>query len=452
MFSTCLKAFGSGIKPQIRMMSSKSALFVSGRNASKQFAVFTPDTEFAWVKENRDMLEQVYKERNGALNIDSMISELDLYTDIKKEVEKQTQTRDIINQQIKESKSKGGTLNVVLLNRLKDNKKALRQKKELLWDTEENLILKLLQLQNCEPKSTLEEKLYFTQAKGSEVGFDRKGHKELAEINNLVEFSTNSHTAFYLKHDLAMLELKLNQYLSSIFLDHGFEIFSNPDFTKSVMVEGCGDDFLDPNSVFSLKKYQDFGDRTSCNAMHLPGGASLFPFVAYFARNILQTPQILPLTAFCLGRSYSPQPGAALGLFNTQQSQAVQLFSVNSNQEEMEQEVQLLLDCFVKVLGVFPNFRITEQSLADCDACNSRQFRVTMEGVETVEVGHVAVQGRYLSNRVMMVGQEAGSTTYHPFYTASAHLNITRMLGVLMEMVQDKEGMVDCKKIGQWLQ
>ena len=77
---------------------------------------------------------------------------------------------------------------------------------------------------------------------------------------------------------------------------------------------------------------------------------------------------------------------------------------------------------------------------------------VLLQGVEPVEVGHVAVQGRYLSNRVMMVGQEAGSNTYQPFYTVSAHLNITRMLGVLMEMVQDKEGMVDCSKIGGWLQ
>ena len=36
---------------QIRVSRHKSALFVNGRNASQQFAVVTPDTEFAWVKE-----------------------------------------------------------------------------------------------------------------------------------------------------------------------------------------------------------------------------------------------------------------------------------------------------------------------------------------------------------------------------------------------------------------
>ena len=75
-----------------------------------------------------------------------------------------------------------------------------------------------------------------------------------------------------------------------------------------------------------------------------------------------------------------------------------------------------------------------------------------LQGVEPVEVGHVAVQGKFLSDRVMMMGLEAGSKAVMPLHTASAHLNITKMLGVLMEMVQDKEGVVDCNKIGQWLQ
>ena len=379
MFSQVWKSFGSHINHPLRAMSSKSALFVTGRNANKQFAVFTPDTEFAWVKENRDMLEKVYIERNIPIQIDSMIKELDLYTDMKRELEKLSQSRDAVSQQIKESKSKGGTLNVVLLNRLKEKKKSMKQIKETLWDFEEDLILRLLKLQNCDSQSTFQEKLYFTQTKGFNDDFDRKGHKVLAKLNDLVEFSNNSHSAFYLKHDLALLELKLNKYLASKFLDHDFEAFSNPDFTKSVMVEGCGGDYFDANSVFSLKKYQDFGNRTSCNAMHLVGGASLIPFVAYFSRTVLQNPQILPLTAFCLGRSYTPQPGTDCDLFSSQQFQAAQLFSVSSTQAEMEEQLELLLNCLVEVLGVFPNLTITEENLEHCDTCNSRQFSITMQ-------------------------------------------------------------------------
>ena len=71
--------------------------------------------------------------------------------------------------------------------------------------------------------------------------------------------------------------------------------------------------------------------------------------------------------------------------------------------------------------------------------------------METVEVGQVAVQGNYFSKRMMMVGKEDDSNTYFPLYTLSGNLNLTRILGVLVEMVQDKEGGVDCGKIGQWL-
>jgi len=454
MFTQGWRRLGHSITLQIRhtSTSSKSALFVSGRNATSQFAVFSPDTEFAWVKDNRDILDKVYKERVSAVNIDKLIAELDLYSDIKKEVEKQTHSRDIINQQIKESKTKGGNLNVVLLNRLKENKKSLKQQKEILWDIEENLVPALLKLQNCDLDSTFEEKLYFTQSKQPTGTLMKKGHKELAEINDLVEFSDNSHTAFYLKHHLARLELLLSKYISSILLDQELEIFSNPDFSKSVVVEGCGQDFLDSNQIFSLKQYQDFGERTSCNAMHLSGGASLIPFVAYFARNILLNPQILPMNAFCLGRTYSPQPAASSDLFRTQQSQGVQLFSLSGTMEDMEEQLKLLLDCLVEILRVFPNFTITEQKLAECEPWNSRQFRVTMQGAQTVEVGHVAVQGNYFSKRVMMAGQGAGSNNFQPLYTASAHLNITRMLGVLVEMVQDQEGRVEFNKIAEWLQ
>jgi len=435
---------------QIRWTRHKSALFVNGRNASQQFAVVTPDTEFAWVKENKEILEKVYNERKCPIQIDRMITELDLYKDIKKQVEERSKAKDIISQQIKETKQKGGDLNVVLLKRLKENKKSFKQQRETLWDIEDNLIPKLLNLQNCDDKSKFESKIHFTQSEELIDTLPQRGHRKLAEMNDLIEFSNNSHTAFYLKHELARLELQLNRYLNSKLLEQGWEIFSNPDFSKSVVVEGSGEDFMDPSAIFSLKKYQDFGDRASCNAMHLPGGASLSPFLAYFARNILTNPHILPINAFCLGRVYSPQPEDSSDLFNTQQSQGVQLFSVSNSQEDMEKQLEFMLNCIKDVLRVFPNFTLTEQKLAECNSCNSRQYRVTMQGVQPVEVGHVGVQGKYLSQRVMMVSQV--DDEYLPLYTISAHLNITRMLGVFIEMVQDKNGRVDITKISDRLQ
>jgi len=45
------------------------------------------------------------------------------------------------------------------------------------------------------------------------------------------------------------LELKLSRQFQDKLLDLGFEMFSNPDFSKSVIVEGCGSD-LSGQQVF----------------------------------------------------------------------------------------------------------------------------------------------------------------------------------------------------------
>ena len=91
--------------------------------------------------------------------------------------------------------------------------------------------------------------------------------------------------------------LKLTKYFTNILLRNDLEMISNPDFVKSVMVEGCGEDFLDPKASFNLRKYQDFGDRESCSALHLAGGASLAPSLAFFARQLLNNPGVLPTMA-----------------------------------------------------------------------------------------------------------------------------------------------------------
>ena len=202
----------------------------------------------------------------------------------------------------------------------------------------------------------------------------------MANQNNLLEFSNVSHTAVYLKSELAQVELKLCKYFTSKLLDYGLEIFSNPDFIKSVMAEGCGIDFMDPDKIFSLKQYQDFGDRESCNAMHLVGGASLPAFVSYFARQVVQTPSVLPASLFCVGRHYTPVTRVTTDLVTGgHQSTAVQMFSVSESRHQMELQLDRILDIVINLFSVFPNFYIIEEAVKDYETCNSRQFRLEMK-------------------------------------------------------------------------
>ena len=47
-----------------RNKTTKSALLVTGRNADKQFAVFTPNTNFKWIQEHEKIIQKVNLERN----------------------------------------------------------------------------------------------------------------------------------------------------------------------------------------------------------------------------------------------------------------------------------------------------------------------------------------------------------------------------------------------------
>jgi len=330
----------------------------------------------------------------------------------------------------------------------KEIKKNLVGLKTALWNMEEVVLLEYLKLQNCDSKSNLKEKVYYCSRRHMEEGNLQVKHKELSNQNNLLEFSNISHTAVYLKSKLAQTELKLGKYFTSKLLDYGLEIFSNPDFIKSVMAEGCGIDFTDPTKIFSLKQYQDFGDRESCTAMHLVGGASLPAFVSYFARNVVLTPGVLPASLFCVGRHYRPVTSAHTGdLVTCQQSQALQMFSVSTSYHQMEQQLDRFLDIIINLFSVFPNFSVIQESAKDYETCNSRQFRLEMKGVDAVSVGNIGVQGKYFSDRMMMVSQDSS-----PLFTVSCNINLTKMIAVLVELSQDPSGNVNIDKISQWLQ
>lgn len=74
--------------------------------------------------------------------------------------------------------------------------------------------------------------------------FKARDHKELAEINDLVDFDRATKVSgakfFYLKNELALLEFALIQYALEKVIAHGFIPFSTPDLAKREVMEGIG--------------------------------------------------------------------------------------------------------------------------------------------------------------------------------------------------------------------
>jgi len=123
------------------------------------------------------------------------------------------------------------------------------------------------------------------------------------------------------------------------------------DFARSVVLEGCEPtSFLHPDNFLSLAETSDLGSVRSGHGVLLTGGASLFPFVGYFVKNVITNGNVLPANYFSVGRQYvTRNAGDPFPLFRPQQSTAVQCFSVNNSSDSMKAQ----LDHLTKLLTTF---------------------------------------------------------------------------------------------------
>ena len=84
--------------------------------------------------------------------------------------------------------------------------------------------------------------------------------------------------------------------------------------------------------------------------------------------------------------------------------------------------------------------------------------------MESVRVGTIGGQGKYFSERMMMVtGQNRFYKSFRnrkfllpgdlsPLYTVSCHLNLTRVLAIMVELGQNTDtGGVDLETVRNWI-
>ena len=157
-FSFIVRPLRSLNRQQIRCQS-KSALFVSGKAGTKQFAVFKPKVDLNWVRENSSTLETVLKHRNSSLSLSSLIADLEAYLKLKEQVVEISSSIDELHQEISERKKSKLDIQDTL-TAFKPLKKQLTSLREAMWVLEEDVVMEYINLQNCDENSILREKVY----------------------------------------------------------------------------------------------------------------------------------------------------------------------------------------------------------------------------------------------------------------------------------------------------
>lgn len=407
--------------------SFSSALYVTGDKAQSNFVVLTPYVDFEEIIKHKSELIKSIEARQLNINLDKIEKRWNFFKMIDEHKSVLEFTRSEINSLINKLKQDGEEKNKsdieTLLTHVKLVKDDLKNVKEYSYGIEENANLGVLSLPNfLHPKTPLDSETtiheFLTQPNPTS-----DSHMSIGKALNFVEY-TNPNFCF-LKSEAALFEFALTNYFQTNLLNHGFSQFSNADFARSIIVEGCGTDFLDRNAIFTLD-----GSNSDINRLHLVGGASLYSFMAYFAKNSIQT-SLLPLRFFSLGRKYTP--GSGSDLFNLSQNTVAQVF-VATNRENTDEIFDKLVEQIKEIYEPLDyHFRLVLVPASGLKIGESLKVSIQLFSNylgKYVEVGFLSLYGDYVSKRLLFT--HGKDKNFVEVITGEV-LNVQKLLACVLE-------------------
>lgn len=418
-------------KPYYIRRQLSSSLYVTGDKAQKTYALVTPVIDFEKQLENKDALESNFKARQLPLHLEKVEERWKFFHDV--DVQKKTLelTRSKIGAWIgelmKDEEANKDEIKKFKLH-LKLVKDDLNNVKQYFYDLQEDTMLLLLNLPNILHEKTPLELV--TVHRFLENVEDRSlSHMKIAETNKLIEY-INPFTCYF-KSDAALFEMTVLNYFRHTLLDFSYTQFSNPDFCRSIIVEGCGIKYEEKSNVFMLEHHDNSKD--DVNRLHLCGAASLFPFMAYFCRHSVQQ-TCFPLKYFSVGKRYQPVSNEApRDLFNLSQESVINVFTATLEEEDMLEDVTKDVISLYESLGY--HFKLTYLPANKLDKSESLRLSIQMYSNhlnDYVEVGNISAYDSYLSKRLLF-NYSVEKEQKYPKVIAGTVLNIPKLLGCVLE-------------------
>lgn len=405
------------------------ALYVSPEKANKNVAVLVPHMKVEEKLSDLSRLESTLKRRNCQTNLSDVCKLRDMVKTLK------TRHNAIENRRKELTKSfhelKESTASLIEKDNLKRKielegqvwREESRNIRMTLSSVEEQFINEFLNLPNEIDESTTDEAKIIESFSSSEHSFEvTKPH--LAAVDQ-VEFYDK--TAFYLKDNAAEFDLNFPFRCIEHFRRHNFIQFSNPDFAKSLIVEGGA---VDLNDVYEVKH---ISHETCSNVLHLVGSASMLSFLG-FVTKLHVFPTQLPFRWISHGRLYSAKDNDMPGLFGAHQRTAVQVFMADKIDAEcnlFEHTLELTQKVY-EALDV--QFRLVQVAASELEPAESRKIRIEMFSRELnrfIEVGHLSDYRDYISHRLLFCFEEDGISKF-PRIIGGTLFDITKILAILI--------------------
>lgn len=384
--------------------SYSSALYITANKAHENFRVLTPYIDFEERMQQKSELETNITLRGLQIDVNKLESYWNFYKTIDNTKEQLEANRTYIGSRITEL-MKDPEKNKQEIDKLKVHinliKNDIKNVKDYLYGIEEHAMEQVLSLPNILHSKTPQEIEKVIHTYLEKPDFKADSHANIAKQNNLVEFVDN---VCFLKNNAALFEIDTLNYFNNFLSSKNFVQFSNADFVRSLIIEGCGTNFQDTDKILTLEDKDDDKNH-ELNRLHLVGGASLYSFMAYFTKHILEKSQ-LPLTCYALGRKYQPANSDSVTLFKLAQETCVQLFVAMPEDDDC---LNATIDTIIKHVtdlyeGLGYHFRLVFVPAKCLHVSETLHMSVQMYSPflqDYVEVAYVSVNDEYLSKRLL---------------------------------------------------
>lgn len=397
-----------------------SALFVTGDKAKENFAVLTPFMKFEERFDKFDEVQDNIRRRKLKINSEDLMDEYKLYVSMKDRRKSIENRRVEIAKQIKDSPESPNLEGLRLQGeQLREDLKLLKQNSYHLEDT---FVHHYLDLPNYLHENTPDNEKKVIYTYGENRGLSTPISDELIEFYDP--------TCYYMKGEAAKFDLLMPMTVLDYFRAEGFINFSNPDFARSVIVEGAG---IPSKDVFIIKE-EDTGNKW--NLLHLTGSASFLTYFS-FVTKLSTYPSLLPLKLISTGKQYDARNHYEhQDIFKTVQSTCCQSFVIAadaSNFNEIINEHITHLKAIFEPLGV--HFRIVYYpagQLSQAETCRIGVEMFSPSQNEYVEVGNFSCYGDYISKRLLFNYREDKDYRFPHIYSGTV-VNVLKLILVLIE-------------------
>lgn len=442
MFSRLLRVNGVLCTPR----RFYQALYVSNKKTKGNVRLLTPILDFEHRLTNPKDIEENIRRRGltEQFDLNDLFAQWEMYTLIKSKKEEIENLQKETSQRLKEVK-KGDTLKqrederrkyTLELETLRDD---LHNCTGALDDVEEKFVNKFLSLPN-ETSSLTPQEVQIVSSFGSIPTEEREHH---LAYEDSIEYYNN--TAFFLKGDAAKFDNKFGDYCVNFFRKHNFIDFSNPDFAKTISVEGA---------ALPLERYYEVPhelDVHHTNWMHLVGNSSMLSFLGYVIKNQVY-PTYLPLQWISSGRTYSRIDQETFSLFDVSQSNTVQIFQAGTEEQilhKFKETLALITQIFQK-LDV--HFRILYTPAKELNLAESLSAKIEMLSPHSkryIEVGNLNYYSDYISKRLLFsyIKDRKTNEIGFPHIVSGTVCNLTRILAILLET---NNGIVPSKLLNEF--